>query len=141
VRSTTPRSSALLQRRIGLGFRKLRWLGLGGSALGTVAVALLVRPRRVLPWWSYAVGAVGLGFAGYGAYEIAARRQCALRDLESRDCRQHRDTTGRGALLMGVGAPLLVLPLAQRTKAALGAATLVPAVSFREFQLAVRIAR
>lgn len=122
-------------------YRALRWVGLAGAALGTASVALLVRPRRVLPWWSYAVGALGLGFVGYGAYEIAARRQCALRVLESGECRQHRDSAGRGALLMGAGAPLIAVPVAQRTKAAFGAATLVPAGSFREFQLAFRIAR
>ncbi|MET0340524.1 MAG: PEGA domain-containing protein [Polyangiales bacterium] len=91
--------------------RKLRWLGLGGGAVGALAASFLVSPR-VPPWWSYGLGVAGLGLVGAGAYEIAARDRCALRG-EDGMCRRKRGTEARGALLLAAAAPLLTVPLAQ----------------------------
>ena len=95
--------------------KDLRWVGLGAGAFGTAATALLVEPRRVLPWWSYALATVGLGLVAIGSYEIADSERCQLADAGG-TCRRPRDSAARGVMLISAAVPLLSVPIVQLLK-------------------------
>ncbi len=88
----------------------LRWIGLAGGALMTAAVPLMrVDVKEGVPWWSYAIGAGGVGLAAWGAVELSRNGQCELY-LEDA-CIKGRETLGRGALALAAAAPLLSFPI------------------------------
>jgi hypothetical protein len=93
--------------------QSLRWMGVSAGALGTLATILLVAPTQgPLPWWSYTLGATGLGLVGVGAYEVARSDHCVL-DSSEGPCRRVRDSNARGVMLLSAAIPLLSVPLLQ----------------------------
>jgi hypothetical protein len=93
--------------------RSLRWIGVAGPALATAAVFTLIEPRPHVPWWGYALPAVGVGLAAGGGYLVKHRRDCKLFDEDGGSCRTEKDSAARGAILIGAALPFLVVPLAQ----------------------------
>jgi hypothetical protein len=118
----------------------LRWLGLGGAGLGALASALLVESHPHVPWWSYSLGAAGLGLIAVGIYEIATGSDCE--SLGERGCELRKNSQGLGALLIAAAAPLLVVPIthfARRSPAGESSMRAVPLASGAA--IALRISR
>jgi hypothetical protein len=77
----------------------------------TAAVPLIrVDVKQGVPWWSYVIGAGGVGLAAWGAVELSQNNQCEL-SLDER-CIKGHETVGRGALAFAAAAPLLSFPIA-----------------------------
>lgn len=98
------------------------WLGVASGPVGVAAVLLAAVPRQRVPWWSYVVGASGLGLAGVGIYELAAADRCALEGED--DCLYTRESEVRGAMLLSAAAPLIALPVTQLVRRRRASATL-----------------
>lgn len=95
---------------------RLRWLGVGGSALATIAAVLLVDPRPNVPWWGYMLGTAGVALAGVGVYQLVIDGDCLLYgndELDKPTCRRTRDSAARGVLLTTLAAPFLAVPITQ----------------------------
>ncbi|MFT3926778.1 MAG: PEGA domain-containing protein [Myxococcales bacterium] len=89
----------------------LRWIGVAGGALMSAAVPLMrIDVKNGVPWWSYAIGAGGVGLAAWGAVDLTKNGQCEL--YLDDGCIKHHDTLGRGALALAAAAPLLTFPIA-----------------------------
>jgi hypothetical protein len=103
--------------------RNLRWMGLNGAALTTVAVPLLTRAQASVPWWSWSLGGAGAALVGVGIWQLVQDGQCNLHDADSGECVGRDDTAARGALLLSAAAPLVAVPLTHLLKTATPAAT------------------
>jgi hypothetical protein len=82
-----------------------------GSALATAALALAVPGKSRVPWWSYTVGAVGLGLLGYGIYESVTLPSCDQTTDALASCRAREEQVDRASLLGAAALPLVTLPL------------------------------
>jgi hypothetical protein len=100
--------------------KALRWLGVGGGVLLTAAVPLVrVDVSRGVPWWSYVIGAGGLGLWGYGIYEMVRSNDCTLA-FEDGSCVARRNTDVKGALVVSAGTPLVAFPITHALEYAFG---------------------
>jgi hypothetical protein len=86
------------------------YIGVASAPLGLAAVALLAQPRSSVPWWSYTFGALGLGAAGVGIYQVAITKQCYLNG-EAGMCLRERESARRGVLLVAAAVPLISVPI------------------------------
>jgi PEGA domain len=90
--------------------KSLRWLALPGSLLATAAVPMArIDVRDGVPWWSYAVGAAGLGLASWGVLELARDGDCNI-SFGDGSCADRNESTGKGLVLLGAAAPLVAVP-------------------------------
>lgn len=93
------------------------WLGVAAGPVGLAAVLLASVPRERVPWWSYVIGAGGLGLLGGGIYELVTADTCSLSTQEGEDedelCLRTQDTRARGAIFLSAAVPLIALPITQ----------------------------
>jgi hypothetical protein len=91
------------------------WLGVAAGPVGLAAVLLASAPRERVPWWSYVLGAGGLGLLGGGIYELATAEKCSpyYGEEEDRICLSTHDTRARGAIFLSAAVPLVALPITQ----------------------------
>lgn len=87
--------------------RGLAFAGVAGLTL-SAGIPLLALRRETTPWWSWVLGAAGLGAITAGVITLLQDREC----LDS-DCAERSAPETRGALWLAGGLPLLVLPFAQ----------------------------
>jgi hypothetical protein len=87
--------------------RGLAFAGVAGLTL-SAGIPLLALRRETTPWWSWVLGAAGLGAITVGVIALLQDREC----LDS-DCAERSAPETRGALWLAGGLPLLVLPFAQ----------------------------
>ncbi len=87
---------------------------LGGVATSAAMPLLLPNYERT-PWWSWTLGAFGLGLTGYAIYEGVAMTSCLepyiADEAAVRACVQRGQEAGRIALALAGAAPLLSVPL------------------------------
>jgi hypothetical protein len=86
-------------------------LASAGSAMATTALALAVPGQSRVPWWSYTIGAAGLGLLGYGIYESGSLPPCGSSTANLASCRSREEQVDRAALLGALALPLISLPL------------------------------
>jgi hypothetical protein len=86
------------------------YIGIASAPLGLAAVALLATGHPSVPWWSYTLGALGLGAAGTGMYFVAISNHCELED-DMGECLRPEDTVRRGVLLVAMAVPLISVPI------------------------------
>jgi hypothetical protein len=89
------------------------WLGVAAGPVGLAAVLLASVPRERVPWWSYVIGAGGLGLLGAGVYELATADKCSLYSADRTICLRTQDTQARGAIFLSAAVPLIALPITQ----------------------------
>ncbi|MDQ3032724.1 MAG: hypothetical protein M3Y87_09930 [Myxococcota bacterium] len=81
--------------------------GLAGAALATAALPMLLPEEDGVPWWSWVVGAAGLGVGAAGAYFLATEGACYSNTLLAATCIKQSPNELLGALVLGHAAPLL----------------------------------
>lgn len=83
----------------------------GAGSLGLVASAPLALPEQQgVPWWSYLVGAGGLGLAAYGIYVWQQDERSCLESDESGCLRESRIDTLGGPFFAMQSLPFLAVP-------------------------------
>jgi hypothetical protein len=87
------------------------WLGVASGPVGFLAVLSWAAPQPRVPWWSWTLGAVGLGLAGVGIYQVAIADQCSLYGETMTECLREEQTTTRGVLLLSAAIPLISVPI------------------------------
>ncbi|HEX6241858.1 MAG TPA: PEGA domain-containing protein, partial [Polyangiales bacterium] len=87
------------------------WLGVASGPVGFLAVLAWTAPQSQVPWWSWTLGALGLGVAGVGIYQVAVSDDCALYGESATDCLREKQTTTRGVLLLSAAIPLISVPI------------------------------
>jgi hypothetical protein len=87
------------------------WLGVASGPVGVLAVLSWAAPQPQVPWWSWTLGAFGLGLAGVGIYQVAISDDCSLYGESPTDCLREKQTTTRGVLLLSAAIPLISLPI------------------------------
>jgi PEGA domain len=122
--------------------KSLRWLALPGSLMAVAAVPMArIDVRNGVPWWSYAVGAAGVGLASWGVLELARDGDCNISFADG-SCADRNVSTGKGLVLLGAAAPLLAVPIAHLVSWRLGERRHAPVVAAqvtgRGAQLGVR---
>lgn len=89
-------------------------LSLGGGALAT-AGSVFLAPAGETPWWTWTLGAAGLGAMGAGFGLMATAASCEGGLAPDRDQREACGERARGlalaSALIGLGTPLLALPI------------------------------
>lgn len=86
------------------------YVGVASAPFGLAAAALLAAQHPSVPWWSYTLGALGLGAAGAGIYLVAISDQCDLAG-EAGDCFRKRETVSFGVLSLAAAVPLVSVPI------------------------------
>ncbi|MDQ3037457.1 MAG: PEGA domain-containing protein [Myxococcota bacterium] len=120
--------------------RQQRWLdrqsaiwavGIGSGLLASAALPLLLPEEPDVPWWSWVIGAAGVGVATIGAVEIATATPCDLTMRQDRACVDRAAPIDRGVVFLSMSAPLLTVPVVYLVRSALGsgASTAAPSVS------------
>lgn len=91
------------------------WLGVASGPVGFAAALAWVGPRPNVPWWSWTLGALGLGGVGVGIYQIAIAGKCEMRGESPSGvpdvCLREYLTTTRGVLLISAAVPLISVPI------------------------------
>ncbi|MEM9070980.1 MAG: hypothetical protein AAGE52_20890 [Myxococcota bacterium] len=87
--------------------------GIGFAASGAVAllvgVPMMLPRRRGTPWWTWVMGAAGVGFGVWGATRLAQTRECLA--LEDRAvCERQSRHEVEATLILSYAVPLILTP-------------------------------
>ena len=95
-------------------------LGAAGGALSTVGAALLLtQSDEAVPWWSWLIGAAGLGVGGVGIYMMTTEGACYGNPAVA-ECQRRSPTLLLGTLILEHAGPLLAVPITCLFRALVG---------------------
>ncbi len=118
--------------------RSTSWaLSMSGGALGVLAVVLAMEREASVPWWSWAVGGVGLGAAVTGAVLTATATECGTAQ-PAQPCIAGAQQRDFGVSALGLSLPLLAVPLTFLLRDATGSAV-TPSVEVTREQAMVHV--
>jgi len=92
----------------------------------TAAMPLLLPEASGVPWWSWIVGAAGLGLASWGIYALVIDGKCTARDTTGR-CIASNNYNEFGWVPLSQAAPLIAVPLTYLARELFGESTAVTA--------------
>lgn len=116
-RGDGPTTSGFLDRQSAMDAAETRvyFTGLGAGLIATLGMPLWLPDRGDVPWWSYVIGAAGLGLAAGGVVALASQSECV-----DQLCTRREPSGALGALLLGHALPLLAVPLTYLLRKATG---------------------
>ncbi len=91
------------------------------------AMPLLLPEASGVPWWSWLVGAAGLGLTSWGIYALAIDGKCTAQDTTGR-CIASNNYNEFGWVPLSQAAPLIAVPLTYLARQWFGESTAVAAI-------------
>jgi hypothetical protein len=98
--------------------------GILAGVVTTVGLPLLLPEESGTPWWSWVIGAVGLGASATGVALLAMDHGCL-----DQACTRDEPMGALGGLLLGHGVPLLSVPLIYLLREATGSSSVTAQAS------------
>jgi hypothetical protein len=101
--------------------------GAASSVIATIGLPLLLPHEDGVPWWSWIVGAAGLGVGAFGVYEMTVDGVCYGNTVLGSPCARRQQTAILGALILEHALPLIAVPLTYVFRAVAGPGSSVTA--------------
>ncbi|MDX2088285.1 MAG: hypothetical protein SFX73_10565 [Kofleriaceae bacterium] len=102
--------------------------GLVGGALSTASAALFTtQSDEAVPWWSWVLGAAGIGVGAVGVYVLTTEGSCY--GTSASPCVRRAPTWLLGTLVLEMATPLLTVAITSWIRAAIGTGAHAPAAT------------
>lgn len=121
-RATTPGAIIDRQRAFDQAETPVLIAGAASGLLSGAGAALLAsQSGEVVPWWSWVIGAAGLGVGAVGVYILTTEGTCYGNASVGTECDRRSPTMLLGTFVLEHAAPLLAVPITCWIRAAIGA--------------------